>query len=187
DAPILLHPGSAGRRKGLGVLLDAYARLASRRVPAPFLYRVGPNDLRARHREQLARMVRSGQAAEINRYVSTADLADAFAACDWVAMPYRKFRHSSGVLALARAANRPVVAPDYGHIAQQVRDGQPGRLYRHGSTPDLARVVATLKPDEALSAPTPGRDALRSVEAAHRAFVANLSNWVARIDQETSG
>ena len=136
-------------------------------------------------------MIHTDQAAAVHRYVPTADLADAFAACDWVAMPYRKFRHSSGILGLARVANRPVLAPDYGHIAQQVRAGQPGRLYRHGSTKDLARVVAALEAEDASSTSIAETEAAahaaRAVEAEHDAFIANLSGWIGRIEQETSG
>lgn len=185
EKQILLHAGSAGRRKGLGVLLDAYRRVEKHASVLPFLYRVGPNDLKPRHRQQLEAMITQGRAASVDRYVSTMDLADAFMACDWVAMPYRRFRHSSGVLGLARVANRPVVAPDYGYIGERVRNGQPGRLYRQGSTRDLARVLATLG-DSSIRESVPElattSTAQLSVRTAHDAFVESLSDWMTQID-----
>jgi len=182
---VLLHPGSAGRRKGLGMLLRAYARLdASDRQgagePPPFLYRVGPNELKPDERRQLDRMIERGRALATERFVPTAELADAFAACDWVAMPYRRFRHSSGILVNAAAAGRPVLAPDYGAIAQRVHAGQPGRLYRHGSVRALARELGRLAP---LPTPVP-RASPNLVVQMQRAFVETLAGWLDGIARE---
>lgn len=47
----------------------------------------------------------------IDRYIGEAEIPDLFAACDWVALPYsRRFTSQSGVLNVAVAYGRPVVA-----------------------------------------------------------------------------
>ena len=168
---VLLHPGGADRRKGLGLLLQAYARAEARGLATPFLLRMGPNRLKKAEQHQLDRMVAGGRAKASDGYVPLAMLTRAYAACDWVSLPYRKFRHSSGILVNAAAAGRPVLVSGFGHIGRAVREGQPGRVFKHGSVSELARALTELCP-----APFAGGGA-RAVDAAQDAFCATLRRW----------
>lgn len=171
---ILLHPGSPERRKGFTALLRAYRCVEARGRPTPFLLRVGPNKLKGPERQQLDRMVRVGCAQATEKYVPAEELADAYAACDWVAMPYRKFRQSSGILVNAEAAGRPVLATDYGHIAAQVRASQAGMLVKHDSVQALAQALPRLTP----LSPAAFKPPAGLVEAKQQAFADMLSVWL---------
>jgi glycosyltransferase involved in cell wall biosynthesis len=139
---IFLHLGSSERRKGLPDLLQAYevALTEADRSARPLLLRVGPNErLRGRDRVRLARLVGRGDARVVEGFVPAEDLPAYFAACDWIVIPYRKFRYSSGVLANAAGMGRPVIAPAYGEIGRRVAGEGLGGLYREGSRRGLAR------------------------------------------------
>lgn len=134
---IFLHLGSPERRKGLPDTLRAWERLCPRFSGdgRPLLLRVGSNErLGAADRERLAALVRADEARIVERFVPADEMANCFAAADWVLIPYRKFRFSSGILANAIGARRPVIASDNGLIGDTVRAKGLGFLYRPGST-----------------------------------------------------
>jgi glycosyltransferase involved in cell wall biosynthesis len=166
---IFLHLGSAERRKGLPDVLAAFERLRSRSGAAigraPLLLRVGPNGrLKRSEQASLEALKSAGMAEVVDAFVPAEDLMEYFAATDWVLIPYRKFRYSSGVLANAVGAGRPVVAADYGEIGRQVaRDGL-GLVYRHGSVAALAEALAKAA-GEGARAVAPAQVASRTTEA----------------------
>jgi glycosyltransferase involved in cell wall biosynthesis len=147
DRTVFLHLGSAERRKGLPDVLAAFAELVRRSDLAPgrppLLLRVGPNDrLRPAERALLDDLAARGRASVVDGFVPADLLMEYFAACDWVLVPYRKFRYSSGIVANAAGALRPVIAADHGQIGREVaRDGL-GMLYAHGSSAALAGALA---------------------------------------------
>lgn len=51
-------------------------------------------------------------------------------------------------LALARAAGRPVIGPQLGAVAEAVRDGVDGLLFRPGSALDLAQILIRVATEE---------------------------------------
>jgi glycosyltransferase involved in cell wall biosynthesis len=145
DPVIFLHIGSSEKRKGLADTLAAFEQLAAdpslqRRI---LLLRVGENDrLGGADRSLLESLTARGWVKPVDGFVPEADFIEYFAAADWILLPYRNFRHSSGILSNALAANRPVIAADYGMIADAVRDADGGILFRHRSRADLARAIA---------------------------------------------
>lgn len=144
DRMIFLHIGSSESRKGLADVIDAFRMLAADpswrdRV---LLLRVGENGrLKAADRAALVDLTESGMARMVDGFVAEEDFIEYFAAADWVLLPYRGFRHSSGILSNALAAERPVIASDYGLVARTVRERNCGVLFRHKSRPDLVRVI----------------------------------------------
>jgi glycosyltransferase involved in cell wall biosynthesis len=144
DRVIFLHIGSSEKRKGLADTLAAFERLAadpslSHRI---LLVRVGENNrLGAADRSLLESLTSRGLVKCVDGFVPEADFIEYFAAADWILLPYRNFRHSSGILSNALAANRPVLAADYGMIANAVRDADCGALFRHRSRVGLARAI----------------------------------------------
>lgn len=146
DRMIFLHLGSAERRKGLPDTLEVFGRLNAAPDTAwprlPLLLRVGSNDrLSAAERSQLDELIGQGWASSVESFVPAAELMEYFAACDWVLIPYRKFRYSSGILANAIGARRPVVAYDYGEVGRAVGTEGLGLICRHGSKKALLNAV----------------------------------------------
>jgi glycosyltransferase involved in cell wall biosynthesis len=146
DRVIFLHIGSSEKRKGLADTLAAFERLSA--DPALnhriLLVRVGENNrLDPSARSLLDSLTSRGWVKCVDGFVPEADFIEYFAAADWILLPYRNFRHSSGILSNALAANRPVIAADYGMIAKAVRDANCGILFRHGSRGDLASAIAS--------------------------------------------
>jgi glycosyltransferase involved in cell wall biosynthesis len=141
---IFLHIGSSEKRKGLYDTLKAFQQLSldptiSKRI---LLLRVGEN---GRAGKTALGLLNSLVAQEIVKtvdgFVPEKDFIEYFAAADWVLLPYRKFRHSSGIFSNAVAAGKPIIAADYGMIGNHVRDNACGLLFRHQSASDLACVI----------------------------------------------
>lgn len=143
DRMIFLHIGSSEKRKGLGDVITAFESL--RPVASgkrPLLLRVGENDrLKPADRARLASLEHKRMAMVVEGFVSEADFIEYFAAADWILMPYRGFRYSSGILSNSIGTGKPVIAADYGMISQVVRESGLGLLFRHRSAGDLASKI----------------------------------------------
>lgn len=144
DRQIFLHIGSSEKRKGLADTLAAFDQLAKdpSNAESIMLLRVGENDrLNESDRKVLISLAESGLVRTVDGFVPEADFIEYFAAADWILLPYRNFRHSSGILSNALAAGRPVIASDYGLIADTVRNGRFGLLFSHGSPRALSMKI----------------------------------------------
>jgi glycosyltransferase involved in cell wall biosynthesis len=156
DATIFLHAGSGEKRKGFPDLLEAFSRLSRRQQGSRrlVLLRVGPNDrLPAGERRLLQDLIDRQMAITIDGFVPSEDFLEYFSAADWIMIPYRKFRFSSGILANAIVANRPVIASDYGLIGKTVADQHLGLLHRPGSPSSLCRTMVRAAEMETLNLP----------------------------------
>lgn len=142
DRIIFLHAGSPEKRKGLSDLIDAFYRLSKKTAwrKRALLLRIGPNDrLSVKTKLKLDQLVQDGLAELSDDFVSEDDFIEYFAASDCVVIPYRKFRFSSGILANAMMAKRPVICSDYGLIAKTIKKYNFGICYKHGSSRALAQ------------------------------------------------
>lgn len=72
-----------------------------------------------------------------------------FAQADVVVLPYRRI-DQSGVLMVALAFGKPVVASRVGGFAEVLRDGVHGFLVAPGDVTSLARALAQILQDEEL-------------------------------------
>lgn len=186
DRMIFLHIGSAEPRKGLPDVIEAFTGLMARAdegapgwARRPLLLRVGSNKrLTAAEWTGLDALVAADAARLVETFVPAAELMEYFAACDVVLVPYRKFRYSSGILANALGAGRPVIASDYGHIGREVRRLNAGVVFEHGSAGALESIVAeTLADGAALRAGAPETNPA-AVDA--EAFVERLATELAK-------
>jgi glycosyltransferase involved in cell wall biosynthesis len=163
DRVIFLHIGSSEKRKGLADTLAAFDRLAAdpslnQRI---LLLRVGENDrLGPGQRQLLESLATRGMVKTVEGFVPESDFIEYFSAADWILLPYRNFRHSSGILSHALAANRPVIAADYGMIAKTVRDGDLGVLFRHRSQAALSCIIRQSAMSQVTVSVNRGRDRL---------------------------
>lgn len=129
---VFLHFGTDESRKGL---LDAAQAMAGLSVDRPcLLLRAGAVGQKKVLHEQLRLLTAQGRLMLIDRFIEEAEIPQLLAACDWVLLPYRNHRDSSGVLSLASCAKRGVVASDYGLIGRRVRAFGSGLLFKHRST-----------------------------------------------------
>lgn len=158
DRVIFLHIGASERRKGLSDTLAAFQKLASSPVLGirPLLLRVGTNTkLKPTDQALLTALVSQGLAHLVDDYVPECDFIEYFAAADWILLPYRNFRFSSGILSNAIGAGKPVIAADHGLIGKTVREQNLGFLFRHASCTDFARALSAAL-ETAPSHTTPG-------------------------------
>lgn len=126
---VMLHAGTSRPEKGLKDACEALLGLQPDLREKLFLLRAGtvdPLDAPA-----LQDLRRAGAAMVLDRYVKEDELALCYAAADWVLLPYRDQKESSGVLIHAAANRRPVIASDFGWIGRQVRQYDLGRLFTH--------------------------------------------------------
>jgi glycosyltransferase involved in cell wall biosynthesis len=144
DRQIFLHIGSSEKRKGLADTLAAFHRFADEPSMSGdiMLLRVGENDrLNKSGRKRLESLAARDLVRIVDGFVPEADFLEYFSAADWILLPYRNFRHSSGILSNALVADRPILASDYGLIARTIREFRCGILHRHRSRADLARKI----------------------------------------------
>lgn len=129
DDRVVLFFGTLSRYKGLDLLLDAFARIASR-VPRAVLVVAGhePPEF---NREQFVRAARSLNVDQRLRlvpgYVPSSAVAAWIRVGDVIVFPYRDV-FQSGALQTAATFGAPIVATDVGAMAEVIRDGVSGRL-----------------------------------------------------------
>ena len=129
DALILLHPGTSRREKGLADACEAMRSLNKTSTANMLLLRAGMVD--REDRAAIQALEQRGAAVVMDRYLTDAELDLCYAACDWVLLPYRGQKESSGVLIHAAANGRPVIASDHGWIGEATREHGLGLLFPH--------------------------------------------------------
>jgi hypothetical protein len=138
---ILLFYGGAYRRKGLHLAVAAMRRLPAD-SPA-FLLCAGEQPDDPVIAQGLAELAAQGRARSVNRYVTTAEEKMFFAAADFVLLPYVGHFGSSGVLARAVGAHKPVIASDEQLVGRVVREHRLGPLFVTGDVPALSAAIET--------------------------------------------
>lgn len=137
--PTLLFFGNIVPHKGLDVLLKAFP-LVKARIPRARLLIVGAGDL-----SPYAAMLNNSQdVTVINRFIADSEIPSYFAKSDVVVLPYLDASTVSGVIPLAYAFGKPVVATRVGGIPEQVIDGETGILVASQDVHGLAEACVTL-------------------------------------------
>jgi glycosyltransferase involved in cell wall biosynthesis len=154
----LLFFGSVRPYKGLDLALEALARVdparSIRLVVAGRFWPGGPD-----YAEQVRRLGLAERVELRDGYVSNEEASLLFSACDAVLMPYRSATQS-GVVQLAFAHGRPVIATRVGGLTEAVSDGTDGLL----CAPDpeaLARSIERMAEQHAELAAAVEQDAER--------------------------
>jgi len=143
DRKIFLHIGGSEKRKGLVDVIAAFDEICRQQNGSPpLLLRVGENErLNNEDRQRLISLEKEGFARLVEGYVPEEYFTEYFSAADWILIPYRSFRYSSGILSNAIGAGKPVIAANYGLIGATVNKRSLGLLFRHKSTEDLKRKI----------------------------------------------
>lgn len=136
---VLLFYGGGYKRKGLHLVAEAMLKMSS--PGKVFLLCAGlqPKD------EQLARNLESlrvqGRAEIVNRYVTSEEEKQLFAACDAVLVPYIRHQGTSGILSRAAGAGKPVIVSDELLLAHLVRQYDMGLVFEPGNVPALKKAI----------------------------------------------
>ncbi|MDI3281474.1 MAG: glycosyltransferase family 4 protein [Bacillota bacterium] len=142
----LLYFGRILPYKGLDVLAAAWPEI-QRRVPGARLVVAGAGNFKP-YRTAFSPL----KGVEIqNRWFSDQEVAALFGRAAVVVLPYRD-ASQSGVIPLAAAFGRPVVATRVGGLEEQIEDGQSGLLVSPGDPLALAEACARLLLDRRLAA-----------------------------------
>jgi phosphatidylinositol alpha-mannosyltransferase len=159
----ILFLGRLEQRKGLGVLLRAYAQVKER-IPELRLVIVGPAQDRARRRYESFVEAQNIRDVIFAGFVSDEDKPRYFASADIYCAP-NTGKESFGIVLLeAMATGLPVVASDIPGFAQVISSGREGILVRRDDPLSLASALSLLAGDPQLRVRL-GRDGLRRAQA----------------------
>jgi len=146
DDFVLLVMAALVRRKGLDVLLQALAQLASDGDDKTQLWIAGDGDERAALEQEAQRL---GLKERVRFLGQRQDKAELLASCDVFLMPSR--REGLGVAALeAMAAGRAVIASAVGGLADAVLHEETGLLVPPDDTLALSQAIQRLRQDPEL-------------------------------------
>ena len=137
----LLFFGVIRPNKGVHILLEALERL-----PGCDLTIAGGAEVPS-YLERIRRLVRRfppGRVELIDRYVSEDEATDLFRRSRLVILPYTRFTSQSGVLHMALAHGRPVVATEVGALGECVRGWRIGQVVPPGDGRGLAEAIELL-------------------------------------------
>lgn len=138
---VVLFFGTIAPYKGLDVLLDAFGELRSS-GPLPYLVVAGePLEDFSAYRRRAQALGLADRVVFDLRYIPFTDLPKYFLSADVVAFPYRQI-YQSGVLQLAYAYGRPVVAAAVGGVGEAVAEDGTGLVVPPG---DAAALAAALR------------------------------------------
>jgi len=122
--------GAISRRKGADVLLSALQRIAPEVAKqSAFIFCGEPEAPYKNEFQNSVAAVRDLGWVEIhveNRFVSDERMMALFEQCDGVLMPYTRPEYSSGILALAAKAGKPVLGPIGGLLGRLIEENRLG-------------------------------------------------------------
>jgi glycosyltransferase involved in cell wall biosynthesis len=151
DKFVFLNYGIGDKRKGLHLVIREMLETSDE--SRLFLLCAGQISKNSDIRNGLDQLETSGRAKVMNRYVSDVEEALCFCAADAVLLPYINHFGSSGVLSLAAAAGKMVIASDDGLVGKRVLEHKLGLLFSSGNTKALGKSMS-----QAMSLSQSGRD-----------------------------
>ncbi|MCV7303087.1 glycosyltransferase family 4 protein [Mycobacterium barrassiae] len=176
-APVALFFGTWSTRKGIHVLLEAFA-LVLKSLPEARLILAGAVDAAVDLDALLARADEIGNIDARPGYVAVDEVSSLFSSVRLVVTPYLQAAQS-GVAHLAYTFARPVVATAIGDIPQVVKDGKTGLLVRPNNREELADAMLVLLRD-AQRADDMGAAGQRSVAGAWETAAMRVSEALGR-------
>ncbi|MDA8095085.1 MAG: glycosyltransferase family 4 protein [Betaproteobacteria bacterium] len=161
ECPTMLFFGRIEPYKGLEDLLACMVELKRRGIRARLII-AGAGSIAASSLNAL-----SGSVTVINRFIDDTEIRGIFEASDLLVLPYRSATQS-GVIPMAYAFGKPVVATRVGALAEMVVDGTTGALVGPNDPEALAGTLERLLRDS---------DRLKQMGEAARLYVAEHLAW----------
>ncbi len=183
DGQRLLFVGTVAANKGVGTVLEAFARLASAYPDLTLtIAGTGDEEIVEELRDQIVK-AGLGERVTLLGFVEHAKLPELYRSCDLMAAP-SQYEGGLGMTYLeAMACGLPVVASAAGGAAEAIVAGETGILLEHGDAEEAAVAIAALLEDPRLRARmgaagrrrvqerfAPARYAARVAEAYERAI-----------------
>ena len=138
--------------KGLDLLIEAFASLPPALRRDARIRVVGKPYMDLAPLQALAdRLGIAGRLAVEPRFVGDDEVPGLFAPGTVAVFPYREIE-ASGVLSIALACGRPVIASNLGNFAESITDGVQGHLVPPGNVPALAAAMAHMLSDRGFAA-----------------------------------
>jgi glycosyltransferase involved in cell wall biosynthesis len=142
DKIVILNYGTASKRKGVPLLLDAFEKARGR--SKLFLLVAGRVGSDKDCVKALDALKHRGEALVLNYYVSSEEEQLCFAACDYVVMPYLSHYGSSGILSRATAAGKPVIVSDFHLLGYLVKTYKLGYVFKNKDASSLMKVLESI-------------------------------------------
>ncbi len=144
DRRLLLFFGSIRAHKGVDLLASAWTRALDQGLPAD-VDLVVAGKARPESEAHVAALTKAAGSRLHGRidYIDHNEVGDYVTASDALVLPYRRC-DTSGILALAYAFGRPVVATDVGSLHYEVRPGVTGLLAHRDDPEDLGRQIVRI-------------------------------------------
>lgn len=149
DAKVVLFFGVLRPNKGLDQLIEAFAEVARAEPRARLLVASYVKRGVADFTPYAAEIARLGLVKQVDLhlgYIPNEEVPEYFLASDVVALPYTS-SHNSGVVQVAYAFGRPVVASNVGSFMQVVEEGRTGHVVAARQPRALARALLQLLGD----------------------------------------
>jgi glycosyltransferase involved in cell wall biosynthesis len=138
DGRVLGCVGTIDRRKGVDLLLEAFARAALAPTDRLLLLGVQDEAVRAALTGPHAPLVRAGRIIAMDRFVSPEEFASGVLAMDLVCTPYPAHIGSASIVIRAAAAGRPVLGSTFGWVGRTIPMFALGRTCQVTDIPSFA-------------------------------------------------
>jgi glycosyltransferase involved in cell wall biosynthesis len=140
DDDVALFFGYVRKYKGLDILLRAMPEIVRARNSVKLLVAGEFYDNPEPYYQIIKELNLEGRVKIINKFIPNEEVAKFYAACDFVALPYRSATQS-GILGIAYGFERPVVITNVGGLAESVDEGKTGFVVEPESPSAFAKAV----------------------------------------------
>lgn len=140
ESRVVLFFGLVRAYKGLGVLIDAMAKVVSEVEDVRLLIVGEFYDGEGEHRASIERLGLADRTTVVAEYVPDEDVDQYFALADCVVLPYLSATQS-GITQVAQGAGVPMIASRVGGLPETVIEGENGLLVEPGDPDALAAAI----------------------------------------------
>lgn len=148
-----LYLGQISWHKGADLAIGAVAQVRADGIDLTLRLHgpvTAPPPYLAQIEEQIGRIPRGREVVALGPSLDRPGISAALRAADILVVPSRWYENSPNVILEAFASGVPVVAADHGGMAEMVRDGVDGLLFRPGDAASLAAVLRRLQTESDL-------------------------------------
>jgi glycosyltransferase involved in cell wall biosynthesis len=180
DGRYVATVGGMDVRKGIDLLLNAFVRAKVRDDDRLLLVGKMSQPMRDLVARDYAQLVACKRLVVVDRYVSDHELGCGFLAGDVLVTPHPKQVGSSGTMVRAAAANRPVIASDYGWVGWVTKEFGFGAAVNVTDADAFAAAIETSLDQPTRSEPTAAADRFRQYHTVQN----QKAHWVATLGEE---